>query len=224
MIAAGVVCIGLGAWLFRRSMELANSQSAAQEELSGELFGMALKVSNLTPGTAFAFIGILLIGLQFTKLGPTADLDFVAGELSKVRLRGGETTSKTQSDQFTPIGLIALSETVRRAPDNNPSLTVNVVQDALTDLAPALNDIAWVTVKAMPDNKVSRPFAELAVHGMPNEPEFLDTLAVAYEAEGDLFRTMKVLKKMQGLLSREDSRHQELDERISRLQKLQSDQ
>jgi hypothetical protein len=199
MIAAGIVAIVLGYRLFTLGAR-PRSASDRDASITGEIAGAKLTMSNFAPGTGFALFGVIIIGLQFTGIGPEAPFDFLdSGPLKKAGLRGNSETIFSQANAADSL-IAQTADNALATLDQRPEEAKEITLEALSPLATHFNNLAWVLAKTDPKVPQARPLAELALAINPKDPNAMHTLAEIEYANGNRGRAIQLLEQANDLL------------------------
>jgi hypothetical protein len=199
MIAAGVVAILLGYRLFALGVR-PRSIPDRDESIAGEIAGAKVTMSNVAPGTGFALFGVIIIGLQFTGIGPEATFEFLeSGSLQKAGLRGDSETMSPQAKEDNS-SMAQTAENAFAMLDQRPEEAKEIALEALNPLATHFNNLAWVLAKTDPKVPEARPMAELALAINPKDPYAMHTLAEIEYANGNRGEAIRLLEQANELL------------------------
>jgi hypothetical protein len=190
VISSGAICIILGYRLFLHGFfGGAQSSKREKEEIAAEFPGVKLTLRNAAPGTAFALFGAGIIAAMIFSGPPEVSVDKLDNGATKVTMRD------SQNKQLAASSEQALQFLKR----NDKIKAVSSTNTALNDLAPVLNDFAWVLLKADSKSTAMELLARTATTIRPMEPDFLDTLAEILYQNGEKKEAIRTLEAAQNI-------------------------
>ncbi|MCG8688371.1 MAG: hypothetical protein MI892_26100 [Desulfobacterales bacterium] len=189
IIISGIISIVLGYQLFVKGVFPGASAKSSPDgqNIDAEIAGSRFSLQNAAPGTCFAIFGVVIISLMYAGGGPELSLEMLEKNNMKANLRG---------KNFEERNIQAYCEqAVKYLKQGDHTKANQYVTMGLDEIAPQMNDFAWVLLKTAPEKPQAKLLAELTTITAPQNPNFLHTLAAIQYANGEKQEAIKTLTK-----------------------------
>lgn len=203
IIATGAISIILGYRLFCVGVWPRTPRTKGTI-VEAKLASAGLTLKNAAPGTCFALFGVIIIAVMFMTGGPEMTLQTITRS-GLLKDGGSEDLATISESNFKARGAqngnelieslgAATTHGIDYQRQKDTTNAVRSYEAAVAMMATPMNHLAWL-YQAQGRLEEALPLSQMAVKLVPNDPNFLDTLAEILYRQGERGEALRLLRK-----------------------------
>ncbi len=201
IITAGVISIVLGYRLFCRGV-WPDAGPGKGTSVDAKIAGSRFTLKNAAPGTCFAMFGVLIISIMFASGGPELTLNMLKG----IAQTGTSMEDSTRTEKFSlklkskeKDALHTLTQKALHFEEQEDTANaIAAYEDAISIMAEPINNLAWL-YQGQGNMKEALALSRMAVQLLPNNANYLDTLAEILFKTGNYDEALSLMEKAANL-------------------------
>jgi len=197
IITAGVVSIVLGYRLFCKGI-WPEKDSGKETSVAASVAGTQITLKNAAPGTCFALFGVVIISVMFASSSPEMTLSLVnkaaqTGQNIADKARDSELSVKLKGDEKEGL-LAAIARGISYEKEQEPEKAITAYKEAISMISTPMNNLAWLYLSRGEIDK-ALPLSRQAVQLLPENADFLDTLAEIHYKKEEYSEALNLMEK-----------------------------